>query len=230
MVPSPAAPLPHDLVLPLGWGTPETSYNASQVVGIGDPYSLSRDEVFALLRQHALIADDNLTDPHRNILQSETGEITIDAPRDILTLDTPCTAGGFAPEGETIRTRHGLTASVVEAPATVWVSALDEETIAQSCLLVTHLTDLQNNQIEYGERTRQTLQDWGSLPHLVRTGQAIVRLRMADPGAFHVWAVSTGGARVAPVPAHVEDGELVFTADVGIAPNDGAILCYEIAR
>ena len=71
---------------------------------------------------------------------------------------------------------------VQDVPATIWVSALDEQPMVDSRrLLVTHLTDLQNTEIQYAERARQTLLDWGKLPHLVRAGRAEVRLQLADP-------------------------------------------------
>ena len=91
---------------------------------------------------------NNPTDPDKNVFQCETGEITIDAPQDVMTLDTPRTAGGFAPAGVTIRTTHGVEFAVQDTDATVWVSALDDQPItASNRLLVTHLTDLQNTGI-----------------------------------------------------------------------------------
>ncbi|NLX56772.1 MAG: hypothetical protein GXY58_16825 [Planctomycetaceae bacterium] len=231
VVDDPAAPLPHDVVLPLGWATPESAYTGTQVAGVGDPYQLSDDELVAVLRQRGILREPNPTDPREYIFQSETGEITIDGPRDVMTLDTPCTVGGFAAAGETIQTQHGFQATVQDVPATIWVSALDAQPVVGSRrLLLTHLTDLQNTGIRYGERARQTLLDWGQLPHLVRAGRAEVRLQLAEAGAWRVWALSTGGARVAEVPAEVHDGTLVFTADVAGVPDQGAILCYEIAR
>ncbi len=230
VVDDPTASLPYDLVLPLGWATPERDYTHAHVAGLGDPYQLTSEKVLATLRERGILAADNPTDPGKNIFQSETGEITIDGPRDVLTLDTPRTAGGFAAAGETIRTRHGVEAAVQDVPATVWVSALDDQPITTSRrLLVTHLTDLQNTGIRYGERSRKTLLEWGKLPHLVRAGRAEVRLQVADPDQLHVWALSTSGSRVAEVPTRVVDGSLVFTADVACATDRGAILSYEIA-
>jgi hypothetical protein len=173
----------------------------------------------------------NPTDPARNVFQCETGEITIDAPGDRLTLDTPRTAGGFAPAGETIRTRQGVQIAVQDTDATVWVSSLDERPIRDSGrLLVTHLTDLQNTEIRYAERARQTLLDWGRLPHLVRAGKAEVRVPLRQPAGYRVWALSTGGRRLAEIPTRSTAGELVFTADVAAQGDRGAVLCYEIAR
>jgi hypothetical protein len=229
VVADPAVALPHDVVLPLGWATPGTAYTQSPVADAGDPYELAADQLLAVLKQRGILSAANPTDPSKRLFQSETGEITIDGPRDVLTLDTPRTAGGFAAAGESIRTRHGFQAAVQDAPATIWVSALDDQPIVSSRrLLVTHLTDLQNSEIRYGERARQTLLDWGQLPHLVRAGRAEVRLQLQNPAGRRVWALATNGARVAEIPCQVRDGALVFSADVASAGARGATLCYEI--
>ncbi len=229
LVPDPTQPLSDDIVLPLGWATPESAYTRAKVAGAGDPYQLSGDKVMSLLRKQGIVAADNPTDPAKNLFRSETGEITIDGPEDVMTLDTPRTAGGFAPAGKTITTRNGVDAAVRDVPTTVWVSALDNQPIATSRrMLVTHLTDLQNTNIRYAEKARQTMLAWGDLPHLVRTGQAEVRIRTANPETLQVWAVSTDGSRVQKMATKVSDGALVFTADVACAKDHGAILSYEI--
>ena len=95
--------------------------------------------------------------------------------------------------------------------------------------MVTHLTDLQNTEIRYAERARQTLLDWGKLPHLVRAGKAQVRIQLQDAADYRIWALSTSGQRLAEVPRTVEGDHLVFTADVAILDQHGAVLTYEIA-
>jgi hypothetical protein len=231
VVDDPARVLPEDLVFPLGWATPAEKFAGKNVVQVGDPYAIQRDKLVELLRQRGILAADNPTDPGRNVYRSETGEITIEAPQDRMTLDTPRTAGGFAPAGETISAVHGVQIAVQDTDATVWVSALDEQPIATSRrLLVTHLTDLQNTEIRYAERARQTLLDWGKLPHLVRAGKAEVRVRLNDSTAYRVWALSTSGQRLAEVPATANAGELVFTANAAGFGSSGAILTYEIVQ
>jgi hypothetical protein len=231
VVDDPARSLPHDVVLPLGWATPAADFAGANVARVGDPYQIAQEKLVELLRQRGILSASNPTNPGKNVFQCETGEITIDGLRDRMTLDTPRTAGGFAPGGESIRTSHGVQISVQDTDATVWVSALDDQPIRSSRrLLVTHLTDLQNTGIRYAERARQTLLEWGQLPHLVRAGRAEVRVQLRDPGAYRVWALSTSGQRLAEVPGRATDGELTFTADVGAFGDHGAVLCYEIAR
>jgi hypothetical protein len=231
VVDDPARSLPHDIVLPLGWATPPGDFAGTSAESVGDPYQIAPEKLIELLRQRGILSASNPTEPGANVFQCETGEITIDGPRDRMTLDTPRTAGGFAPAGDSIRTAHGVQIAVQDTDATVWVSSLDDQPISASRrLLVTHLTDLQNTEIRYAERARQTLLDWGRLPHLVRAGRAEVRLQFRDPGAYRVWALSTSGKRLAEVPGRATAGELTFTADVAGFGDHGAVLCYEIAR
>ena len=115
--------------------------------------------------------------------------------------------------------------------ATVWVSSLDQNPIGKSRrLIVTHLTDLQNTGIRYAEPARQTLQDWGGMPYLVRAGKAAVRIRLESPQEYRVWALSVTGKRLAEVPARVEGDCLSFTADVAGDRAAGARMIYELAK
>lgn len=231
VVDDPALALPYDVVLPLGWAAPAGSFAPGGTARLGDPYQISQEKLVELLRRRGILSASNLTNPDQNVFQCETGEITIDAPRDCMTLNTPRTAGGFAPAGESIRTTQGVQISVQDTDATVWVSSLDDQPIRESRrLLVTHLTDLQNTDIRYAERARQTLLDWGKLPHLVRAGKAEVRVQLSDPGSFRVWALSTSGKRLGEVASRATGSELAFTADVAGMGSQGAVLCYEVAH
>jgi hypothetical protein len=71
--------------------------------------------------------------------------------------------------------------------------------------------------------------DWGKLPHLVRRGKAVIRLKRTDAGKLRVWALSTSGKRLTELKTTVAGGFLEFTADVaGAAQEDGAHMLYEI--
>ena len=145
-------------------------------------------------------------------------------------LDTPRTAGGFVPAGQTIETAAGVTLSASSTDASVWVSSLDGKPLASSRrMLVTHLTDVQNTRVKYGERDMRTLLEWGALPHLARAGRALINLKSQHSTELKAWALSSSGRRLAPVPVKAEDGKLTFTADVAaFAAEHGAVLCYEL--
>lgn len=229
-LPEPARALPHDLVLPLGWKTPADAWGPESA-RIANPYGIDDAALWSAVKQRGLVPAANVTDPARKSYQSETGQVWIDAPSDRLVLDTPRTAGGYAPAGQTVHAAQGgVTVRVAGADATVWVSALDREPIRSSRrLLVTHLTDLQNTDIKYAEEARQTLLDWGRMPHLIRAGKAEVILAASLPGRYRVWALAPSGRRLAEVASTKNDGQLAFTADVAGDASNGARMLYEVA-
>lgn len=230
VVPSPDQPLSHLAVLPLAWHTPASAYPATEVLPV-EPYTVDNDRMVKALEEQKLFQRDGAPNPTQKYFRSETGEVTIDGPHDRLVLDTPRTAGGYAAPGQIVETvKGGVRFSVSGSDATVWVSALDQNAIRQSRrLLVTHLTDLQNTGIQYAEDTRQTLLDWGRLPHLVRAGKAEVGIRLQSPKEYRVWALAPSGKRLGEVPVKVEADMLRFTADVAGDPASGARLVYEVA-
>jgi hypothetical protein len=214
-VSTPGAQPPADIVLDF---SPED--------GEPDPYAGGTGEkVLAMMRQKGWL-EGNVTDLGRNIIQSETGQLTVDAPRDVMVLDTPRTAGGYAPEGQTIEAGP-VSIAIEKTDATVWVSSLDGKPIAESRrMILTHLTDLQNTGIHFGEQARQTLHAWGELPHLVLAGSARVAIALPKAKSAKVWTLATSGRRLDPVAATLADGRLVVP--VSVAGPKGARLMYEI--
>lgn len=163
-----------------------------------------------------------------NEFRSETGELKLDRKRGVLTVDTACTAGGYADAGESIEAdQGGVSVKDITTGATVFATSLDGKPIHESArILVTHLTDLQNTGARYGENARQTLLSWGGLPYLVRDGRAAVALRLVSPESYQVWELSMAGQRIERVPAVVADGQLAFTASV--RGRFGARMLYEV--
>jgi hypothetical protein len=163
----------------------------------------------------------------RRVLRSETGELTIDSGRDVLVLDTPNTAGGYAPQGETVATA-AVRIRIDETDATVWVSSMDGKPIGESGrLILCHLTDLQNSGAMFAEQARKTLYYWGDLPHLVRAGSATVRITMSSASRAAVYALSTSGKRLHSVESAVDGGELIIKPNV-LGPDGKARLVYEV--
>lgn len=195
-------------------------------------YALDEPGIADIVRSGNLLGERGVADPAKRQFRCPTGEITLDGENDVMTLDTPRTAGGYAPAGKAITALGGQLQLAIEGTdATAWLSSLDGKPIAESSrLLMTHLTDLQNSGIRYGEKARQTLLAWGQLPHLVRNGKASLALQHAAPETLKVWALSNGGRRLAEIPATRTGNSLAFTADVAaLASAHGAVMLYEIA-
>ncbi|HEX2949144.1 MAG TPA: hypothetical protein VHV83_06200, partial [Armatimonadota bacterium] len=191
------------------------------------PYNAATTPMlFSEIRKRGWISAKNTTDGKTPNFQSENGELTVNGSADLFTLDTDRTAGGFAPAGTTLTLKAGMI-TIEKTDATVWVSSLDQQSIAKSGrLLITHLTDLQNTDIKYAEQAKRVLLSWGKLPHLVAAGSATVRLRLAHPEKAKVWGLATDGARLEPITTHIENGMLVIPLNVN---NSGkARIMYEV--
>ena len=152
-----------------------------------------------------------------------------DPARGSFAVDTPRTAGGFAPEGEL--SAGAVAFSVEGAPAAVWASSVDGLPIRDSArILVSHVTDAKNAGARFDDAGCRVWLDYGTTPALVRRGSASVRVAVA-PGAWTVWRLSSAGRRIAPVPSSFDPaaGTLSFVARTDYDPAS-ATLCYELAR
>lgn len=227
---NPGVALPYSASIPVGWQTAVAEYKGSAIPAKGPAYSLKTEDILPILRKIGIPAQ-NKSSPDNRLLESETGELLLDGPQDIMILNTARTAGGFAPAGKNFSAeKGGVRVKVIEHAATVWISTLDENPIASSKrLLVTHLTDLQNTGIRYAERAKQTLLAWGSTPHLVRAGKAEVSIKLNDAAKATVFALTTAGKRTKTIPAQARDGLLTFMADVKSSDDsEGARMLYEV--
>jgi len=203
---------------------PLAGADAGRVV---DPFAPDAGEkILAELRRQGRLPQGNRTRLDGPVFESDTGQLTVDGPADTLTINTPRTAGVYAPEGSRVRA-GAVEVVVTKTDATVWVSSLDGAPIASAKrLLITHLTDLQNTSIRYGDLDRRLLLDWGGLPHLVLDGTAMVRIRVKNASRARVWGLTTGGKRVSPVRTSVESGMLVVPLSVDAGGK--ARMLYEV--
>jgi hypothetical protein len=193
----------------------------------GNPSSVeTRAALQQLFRERGWLTAENQTDFAARISQSSNGEFTMNGREDIMLLDTPMTAGGFAPAGKKISTR-AVEVSIEDTDATVWVSSLDKEPIASSRrMLLTHLTDLQNEGRRFAEAERKTVLTWGKMPYLVRAGRAEVLVRMKEPAKAKVWRIATDGRRIDQLAARPTPQGLRLSLDV--KGPQGAQMMYEI--
>ena len=200
----------------------------SVIDGALDPLnSRATEPIMDKLRQLGWVDSQNKTNVATRYFQSENGEVTINAPENILVLDTERTAGGFAPAGAAIKTKS-TTIEILDTDATAWVSSLDHNPISTSKrLLVTHLTDLQNTDARYADHSRRVLLDWGRLPHLVAAGRATMTLRLAGAENATVYSLDTDGTRNKNIKvATTDSGELVIPLTVD--DNGTARMLYEV--
>lgn len=216
--------VPADLSIPLGYDAPKAK-NAIPY----DDKTMSADQLPFLLdfmKKNNWIDQDNQTTVENEIVQSADGRFTIRANDDIMLLNTPKTAGAYAPKDQTVKT-DAVTVTMLDTEATVWVSSLTDQPIPSSKrLLVTHLTDLRNTGDKFAEKARKTILRWGGAPHLVRYGRAVVTIKLDDPQKATVYAIDLSGKRLNTIPAKASKDGLEINLDV--KGTDGAQMLYEI--
>ena len=155
----------------------------------------------------------------------EDPRVRFDRAAGTFAVDTPRTCGGFAPAGKAFAAGKTMSCTVFAADATVWATALDGRAISESArILVTHLTDAQNEGARFKDGTFRRYLSTGSRP-LVRTGRAEIALSVDAPAACRVYALRTNGARKGEVKTLARDGRLVFTAEIAVTDPT---LHYEI--
>lgn len=160
-------------------------------------------------------------------VESPDGQFLLDAERSQALISTPRTAGGFAPAGSTIITA-GLQADIRDTETTLWASSVDGQPLVRSRrILLTHLTDLQNDGITFEDAQRRLLVSWGNLPHIMRQGRATVTLRHEFPQRLKAWVLRTDGERLSSWPVTVTpDG---IRLELSVWGVHGAQMLYEIA-
>jgi hypothetical protein len=217
--------VPADIALPDTDSAPQ----GTEVVIPGPYQPEAGAAIVTALRERGWLDGANLTDLERKRGQSANNQFLMDGERDMMVLDTPRTAGGYAPAGQTVRTAAAdFAIGDGDEGATIWISSLDDQPIATSQrLLLTHLTDLQNTGIRYAERARQVTLSWGKIPHLVRVGEAQVTLRRTDGALPKAYALGTSGRRLAEVPVR-KDANGALVLDISTKGEEGARLMYEL--
>ena len=193
----------------VGAGTPPSATHAA---AFPEAYSLKEDHF------KSLAAGRNPGD----------GQIRVSREDGVFAVNTPCTQGFFAENG---RHRAGaLSATVSLAPAAVWASSLDGADVAKSKrILLTHVTDVQDEGTMFADAEKTILLKWGRLPHLMRAGKAEVELKLAPGAAPRVYALNANGSRRCEVKSAWSGGKLSFTADTARNPSNATFL-YEIER
>lgn len=164
-------------------------------------------------------------DARRGLYASETGEFRLDRPAGVLAVNTPRTAGGFRMDAGAI-TAGVVRVQMADGPATVWATSLDGRAIGESRrLLVTHLTDVQQEGTRFADQAQQMLLAWGAGRPLARAGRAAITLPV-PAGESRAWVLSLSGARVAACALTHAHGEV--TLPLAVTGPEGARMLYEL--
>jgi hypothetical protein len=187
------------------------------------------------LRELKVLAPGNITNPGAGILQSDTGQVTLNtAAGGELFIRTPRL------EGAVLKTDHrvslgALTIEECTRPAAITLISLDPASDATlrtaRRLLLVLATDARNSNMRLSGKDENTLDDIGTLPVLVRTTR--LKLSLDRPGlssgkSVHVYALKLNGERAEEVSATIGAGTLTLDLDTQNLTVAGPTPFYEI--
>lgn len=205
-------PLRQPLALAAGTGA------ESEVPGVAKLLKADR----TLLEQCA--AAGIVRDAGRGVYASDTGEITLDAVKGTLRVVTAPTEGfvlpaGTAGKGDVLSLAGGTTFM------TCVLTSLDRKPLADSRRMVFFaLTDVTNTGITFRDAEHTILEDYGSLPLLLRNGSIDVTVRRGNEKSMQVHLLDMAGRRVAELPVKAAAMSWNFTFDNTI-PKEAVFAC-----
>lgn len=183
--------------------------------------------IVSQLRQHGIIGSDNVTDPRKNIYQSDTGEITLSGNEKLLKITTPRTEGATLAANSPECRLNVLTMLVNTVPCAAAISSLDGREIAESSRLLLILNTMSANTGMILSADGTTMVTCGSLPVLLETGIFKGRLSMVPGRNFKLYPLSVNGMRREELPLSMCDGMLEFEIDTCKLP-DGPTPFFEL--
>lgn len=160
---------------------------------------------------------------------SDTNELFIDGIKNSFKVISPKTEG-FAIQGQQKAQGKYVETTVNSTnPALIFVSAMDGKNINESQhLLLVHMTDITNTDLEYKNENSATVTNWGKLPLLLQKGQASVTISFADKLKSEIWALSPGGKRIKQLTARENQG--ILTLNIATDLCKSGVMAYEIIR
>ncbi|MEZ0218013.1 MAG: glycosyl hydrolase family 5 [Rariglobus sp.] len=166
----------------------------------------------------------------RDVFRSETGQMEVSRSAGTARLVTDYVECFVLPPdakaaGARVEVRNGKTFGAV------YVTSADGKPLAESArVLVLHLTDSLNTGTKFTDTKRNRLEEFGTLPHLVKRGDATITLKLAAASSdtWQAWAVDASGKRLWRAMLKREGDVLVLPAQT-VSP-EGVTLAYELVR
>jgi hypothetical protein len=159
---------------------------------------------------------------------SETGQIDLNPGNGLIKVITDQSECFSLPpqqkvDGSFVSVQNG------DQQSTLSVVAVDNKSLKDSHrILVLHLTNSTNMGMKFQAPNHQVVEDWGTLPHMVRRGEADITFQVSDPGSWHAWAVDASGNHLGEMELQKVDGGFQLKADTFY--KDTTCLAYELVR
>jgi hypothetical protein len=200
-----------DLQIPLA-GTARivsTEASAGVVDDPGDPR-----KVIAEMRNRGIISSANITDPAKDIYESDTGELRLDRKRMLYTVRTPRLEGATL-SSEKSAVIDALTIHQVSVPGSVAAASLDGKSLRDSQrILIVYATDALNTGMTFTGPDRVELVDNGHAPVLIECGALSATIATNQAANLHAWALGFDGKRRQELPLTRVNGGVKLDFDM----------------
>lgn len=208
---------PDIVIAPSGSSSVEGSEWFTNVKDSGDK-SFSLDAFVRSLRTRGMLSQANASSPDKNIFETETGEIILDANESFLKIKTPNTEGVSMKAGQSARLGR-LNVARLSVPASVAVCSIDGAELASSKRMVLIFsTETANSGMELSS-DRAMMRKLGSLPILLRCGKLELTLENANAEKLSFYALKLDGSRDEKLSAANKHGQLIISLDTATLKN-----------
>lgn len=188
------------------------------------------DTLNAALRKNGILSAKNRSDASSGIYESDTGQLLLNIPKKLITIDTPLSQGaclntGVAPVtlGDWSFTNHG-------APVTAFASSLDRQPFATSKrMLLIAVGDALNTGATFESESRLKLVELGTLPVLAQVLDVEFTLERPDATGLKLWALGFDGTRREEIPFQAKNGKLTARIKTGTLKN-GPTPYFELVK
>jgi len=178
--------------------------NAALELGGTDP-----DGWIEMLKEQGIIPKTNKTDLGSGTYESSTGQLLMDAKRKHFSVNTPRTAVVSMEAGAS---RVGLLEVSSPDAVLVALTSLDDKPLPESRrMLAFVLTDAQNTDMTFTDKSRTTLKSFGTFPPQIKTIALKLTLHGRNAAGTKVYPLSLDGTR--------RDALVLKTAPQGQSPD-----------
>ncbi|PAW79491.1 MAG: hypothetical protein B9S32_02835 [Verrucomicrobia bacterium Tous-C9LFEB] len=205
---------------------------AQALVWESDPEAKETPDVVAMveaLRKRKLLPASNRTDAAAGIFQSDTGQLTLDTARKIMTVDTPRSQAAALPTGSAPVKLKDVDITNQGESASFFVGSLDAVPLVESKrLLILSVGDAINSGAVFTDKNRKVLKELGSFPILAKSIRAEIVLRrpLAKNAKVRLWALAFNGDRIKEVPVQVAPDQIKIQLNTTEEPHP--IFQYEL--
>lgn len=183
----------------------------------------------AALKKRQLLPAQNRTDVATGVFQSDTGELTLDTARKIMTVNTPRSQAAALPAGSAPVKLKDVEMTNLGDSASFFIGSLDAAPLTESRrMLILGVGDAINSGAVFADKDRKVLKELGSFPILVKPvrGEIVLRRPVAKNARVRLWALEFNGSRVREVPVQTTADQIKI--QLVTAEDANPIFQYEL--